>query len=228
MESEYFVCTERGKAVQGPFGEGRVRELIAEGRMRADMWFCEDGSTWVQGRDLPDLFPAPSETRSPGRPPPQAQAVAAPPRREVPVRAAHRRAAASSAAGPSWVRSPMAMLGIGVLVGMAIMAGAMFTFGGIRVTSNPDLISNSDAGWFGGKTTGATRAAFLERIGWNGYVLSETREEFLSKAGKPHSTQKIGDDAYWYYRCTDGQLQVVMQANLLQHGRVLITEINEY
>lgn len=223
MSSKYFVCTKRGGEVQGPFATSRVREWIADGRIRADMWFCKDGAAWVQGHELPDLFPAPASGSAQAPPPPLGQSVPGPP----PVEIQRQHSQATPTPRLALAGSPLALLGIGALFGMALMAALMSAFSGSTdLTSS--LGTSSGSGLLEDETTGMTRSAFLKKIGWNGYVLSTTKDEFIALAGSPHSTQKVGDEAYWYYQCSDGQLQVVMLATLLHHGRVLINEINEY
>lgn len=48
---------------------------------------------------------------------------------------------------------------------------------------------------------------------------------FKQKFGEPEKTQRVGDELYWYYRCSDGLLQLVINATA---DKVLIKEINEY
>ncbi len=55
-EPRYFIA--QGENVQGPFTRTRVLELIQQGKVRADMMFSLEGGAWVQGHQVPDLFPA--------------------------------------------------------------------------------------------------------------------------------------------------------------------------
>lgn len=57
-------------------------------------------------------------------------------------------------------------------------------------------------------------------------LLSE--KAFKSKFGQPTKTQRLGDEAFWYYQCSDGLLQVVVAAPFLQQQGVIINSINEY
>ena len=53
-------------------------------------------------------------------------------------------------------------------------------------------------------------------------------DDFKQFMGNPSSTQNVGDEAFWYYYCSDGQIQLVMdQGNLLAWGR-MVGKINDY
>jgi hypothetical protein len=53
--SQYYIA--QGENVQGPFPLGQIERFVREGKARADMMYSVDGGEWVQGYDLPDLFP---------------------------------------------------------------------------------------------------------------------------------------------------------------------------
>ncbi len=64
LESRYFVAV--GQNVQGPFTQKRLLELIAIGKVHADMMFSLEGGEWVSGSQCPELFPrAPAAHDSP-------------------------------------------------------------------------------------------------------------------------------------------------------------------
>ncbi len=61
---------------------------------------------------------------------------------------------------------------------------------------------------------------------WQQALLSE--QGFKARMGTPAKEQRIGHRAYWYYRCRDGELQVVIEADLLEQQGVVIKSINEF
>ncbi len=54
-EPRYFIA--QGENVQGPFTRSRVLELARQGKVCAEMMFSLEGGEWVQGHQVPDLFP---------------------------------------------------------------------------------------------------------------------------------------------------------------------------
>ena len=46
--------------------------------------------------------------------------------------------------------------------------------------------------------------------------------------GKPNRTQTVGDQAYWYYQCTDGTIQLVMNVLNLQMAGLIQADVNDY
>ncbi len=53
--------------------------------------------------------------------------------------------------------------------------------------------------------------------------------EFIEIMGNPDRTQAVGDHIYWYFRCSDGQIQMVIyKGNLEHYGQVLVDTINHY
>jgi len=62
-------------------------------------------------------------------------------------------------------------------------------------------------------------------FGFKGKLLSE--EGFKNKFGQPAETQKVGDQAYWYYKCSDGMIQLLIEAAFLQQQGVVIKDVNE-
>src|SRR5262245_47644721 len=64
----YFIRQNGAAVPQGPYPEEQVRAWVAEGRVRIDMDFSEDGETWIPGRRLIAIFP-PVSTAAPAAPP---------------------------------------------------------------------------------------------------------------------------------------------------------------
>jgi hypothetical protein len=66
FESNYHIA--QGENVQGPYTLSQTQLLIEEGKVRADMLFSRDGADWVEGYQLPELFPdAPAAPAAPVR-----------------------------------------------------------------------------------------------------------------------------------------------------------------
>jgi hypothetical protein len=61
-----------------------------------------------------------------------------------------------------------------------------------------------------------------------------SKDEFVKIMGKPDKTQKVGGDTYWYYSCSDGQIQMVLASGNLTpaYGEIVVLSnsdgINEY
>jgi ankyrin repeat protein len=51
---------------------------------------------------------------------------------------------------------------------------------------------------------------------------------FKKKFGAPVKTQRVGDSLFWYYQCSDGTLQVVVDADFLDQQGVVIKSVNEF
>ena len=79
-----------------------------------------------------------------------------------------------------------------------------------------------------------TKARWTELIGPFNASSRKFTSAFLSEAafkkkfGKPVKTQKVGDDLFWYYQCSDGTLQVVIDAAFLDQQGVVIKSVNEF
>jgi hypothetical protein len=52
-------------------------------------------------------------------------------------------------------------------------------------------------------------------------------DDFKQFMGNPSSTQNVGDEAFWYYDCSDGQIQLVMDQGNLAIG-IMAGKINDY
>jgi TPR repeat protein len=59
-------------------------------------------------------------------------------------------------------------------------------------------------------------------------VLKMARNDFESLCGVPDKTETVGNDVYWYYSCSDGVLQLIMDKNVLNSGTIIITRVNDY
>jgi hypothetical protein len=57
--------------------------------------------------------------------------------------------------------------------------------------------------------------------GWNA-------KQFQNLVGAPDQTQTIGDQAYWYYRCSDGTIQLALNAQVLALAGIMQGNINDY
>ena len=62
-------------------------------------------------------------------------------------------------------------------------------------------------------------------FGFKGKLLSE--EGFKNKFGQPAETQKFGEQAMWYYKCSDGLIQLVIEAAFIEQQGVVIKDVNE-
>lgn len=62
-------------------------------------------------------------------------------------------------------------------------------------------------------------------LGFKGRLLTE--QGFKKQFGQPFETQKFGEQAMWYYKCSDGLIQLVIEAAFLQQQGVVIKDINE-
>lgn len=54
-QSNYHIA--QGENVQGPYTLAQTQQLVEQGKVRADMLFSRDGADWVEGYQLPELFP---------------------------------------------------------------------------------------------------------------------------------------------------------------------------
>lgn len=55
------------------------------------------------------------------------------------------------------------------------------------------------------------------------------KNDFVSKMGVPDKVQVIDKFIFWYYNCSDGKLQLVIDSTTLNiAGDILCTRINEY
>jgi len=59
-------------------------------------------------------------------------------------------------------------------------------------------------------------------------VVACQKTDFVGLMGSPSRTQTIGDTAYWYYDCSDGTIQLEMQAVPLSVANLMSGKINDY
>jgi ankyrin repeat protein len=80
--------------------------------------------------------------------------------------------------------------------------------------------------------TKLTRAAWRKVLGPFNFseggptILSEAA--FKQKFGNPVQTQQVGDEGIWYYKCSDGICQVVIETAFLQQNKLIIKALNDY
>lgn len=53
----HYYIRQRDGRVSGPYPISTTKQLIKEGKVRADMEFSEDREEWIWGIELADLFP---------------------------------------------------------------------------------------------------------------------------------------------------------------------------
>lgn len=97
------------------------------------------------------------------------------------------------------------------------------------------------AGCNGGSGTGQstesakpTKAEWKEKLGSKfgfsakmGIIENLKSDQFKSVMGAPARTQTIGDDAFWYYECSDGMIQLELYAPNLAVG-MMQGKVNDY
>jgi hypothetical protein len=75
------------------------------------------------------------------------------------------------------------------------------------------------------------KIGYHAQFGTGGYC---AKEEFIKIMGQPDKTQKVGGETYWYYTCSDGQIQMIVASGNLEPaygGNVVLASsdgINEY
>lgn len=55
-----------------------------------------------------------------------------------------------------------------------------------------------------------------------------TEERLVKLMGEPSRTSAIGNKIYWYYKCSDGSIQIVADRDQYQYLKIITGEINEY
>ena len=53
---QYYI-RQHERIVSGPHESENIRQWIAEGKVRSEMEFSEDGKRWQPGSAMPELFP---------------------------------------------------------------------------------------------------------------------------------------------------------------------------
>lgn len=54
------------------------------------------------------------------------------------------------------------------------------------------------------------------------------KSKFTSAMGKPERTQTVGGDQYWYYRCSDGLIQMQLTVVPGRENVMVLSAINDY
>jgi hypothetical protein len=54
------------------------------------------------------------------------------------------------------------------------------------------------------------------------------KAKFTSAMGKPARTQTVGGDLYWYYRCSDGMIQIKLAVVPGRENIMVLSAINDY
>jgi hypothetical protein len=83
------------------------------------------------------------------------------------------------------------------------------------------VIRPTKAEWranFGGKFGPIAQMGIIENL---------KPAQFKAALGEPNSTQTIGDQAYWYYECSDGTIQLELFAPNLAVG-MMQGKVNDY
>jgi hypothetical protein len=73
----------------------------------------------------------------------------------------------------------------------------------------------------------AKLASHYGRIATMNVINNWKPSEFKQFMGEPSQTQTIGNDALWYYECSDGTIQLVMRSQTLAVG-LMQGNINDY
>ena len=54
-------------------------------------------------------------------------------------------------------------------------------------------------------------------------------DDFKAEIGTPDRTQTVGDNTYWYYNCSDGVIQMVIDSTALSMYKTMIgAQMNDY
>lgn len=54
------------------------------------------------------------------------------------------------------------------------------------------------------------------------------KAKFADAMGKPDKTQSVGGDLYWYYRCSDGMIQLKLAVVPGRENVLVLSAINDY
>ena len=54
------------------------------------------------------------------------------------------------------------------------------------------------------------------------------KTKFTAALGKPDRTQSVGGDVYWYYRCSDGMVQMKLAVVPGREKILVLSAINDY
>lgn len=54
------------------------------------------------------------------------------------------------------------------------------------------------------------------------------KAKFTAALGKPDRTQSLGGDVYWYYRCSDGMIQLKLAVVPGRENLMVLSAFNDY
>lgn len=86
------------------------------------------------------------------------------------------------------------------------------------------------AGCGGSSVTKEQWKAQVEK-GFPGFLLMSEypdKTKFTAAMGKPDHTQSVGGDVYWYYRCSDGMIQLKLAVVPGRENILVLSAINDY
>jgi len=136
---------------------------------------------------------------------------------------------------------------VGTDVGIAVMQMKNLANGGTvnlaqRVTAKNDPVLaalSNQASRRNPVSSAAAVPALLTKVQWKDKMARNFRwypgtpvigaaNQFQQVMGKPDRTQTVGDEAYWYYQCSDGTIQLVMNVLNLQVAGFLQADVNDF
>ena len=134
---------------------------------------------------------------------------------------------------PAKRRAGKAGIVVALVVGLVIGFGAgsakgpsgILKSGGITLLSFGRLTKEAWRERVAGHFDVAVNQVVLSKANPNGLA---SAEEFKKLVGKPDRTQTVGEQTYWYYTCSDGQIQMVTDAALLSRDIIAGAQINDY
>jgi hypothetical protein len=224
MQTHNFHISRNGEMF-GPYTLEEVRAYVAQGRiLPSDLAWVNGASQWTALTAIPDLFdprPPPSVPPPPATPPTpgEGEVRAHPP----PPPAASPGFTGAGQHQVTAVQKPAAnlqgCLALVLVVFLLLIIVGYFTGGDSGSKSQPKVLSKVE--W---------RARVVKHYGQVAQlniVYNWRPSEFKALMGEPESTQTIGDQAFWYYQCSDGMIQLDLYAPNLAAG-VMQGKINDY
>lgn len=124
---------------------------------------------------------------------------------------------------------------VGIVV--ALIAGLVIGYG-VGVAKGPSGITKFVGG--GGISIPSfgnlTKEEWMEKVKQHQFyddyqrqILGIGKEVFVNAMGKPGKTQAVGKQMMWYYACSDGQIQMVINKAMMDiEGKIYTEMINEY
>ena len=225
----------RDGQILGPYTLEDIRAYLTEGRiLPSDLAWFDGASQWMPLTAVPGFVdPRPPPNISHPAPPPFPTKTSIPPVTQPSTTSAVFPTSAETIRqpGPATQKPLTSFQGCLVsVVAVAILLIIIGSFtgrdrswiltpGGNGLKEEPKLPSKAE--W---------RAKVVNHYGQTAQlniVYSWKPTEFKSLMGEPESTQTIGDQAYWYYQCSDGMIQLELYAPNLAVG-VMQGKINDY